>query len=475
MGAAAPFVLMGRERDALPRVESEGARIILAIPLAFAVAHGDNGLASGLPPVRTKGHVMASSRPRLSQSAPTTPSASGKKAQAPPARRLNQFDPQTQAAAAQSVQTATAQAEAVKAETYRKSGITSAMLQLQGQMSDLYVSAQAASANASALVAEPGQAGAENINGSYLGLIEKRGRRTGEIGLVMTVRAKQDEDAVAPQFLFPPSELVGGERVRIDVRGVGPIIAQQGFQSRETPARYGASIGFLEHGTGTLGCLVATSGNDLCILSNNHVLADAVGAPTLSPIVQPGDFEHTASGVIGFLTRIQSLNLVTAGDSAPNRVDCALALTTFKDCIPRLHGDIPFVGSPTGAFPRMPVIKQGRTTGHTEGQVIGLNGNPRVGYEPRNSPPMFGDFFQTDGQGRRVGEQIVLEGFNGPLSLKGDSGSLILGFVDGEFHPIGLLFAGTLDGAITWANPIDLVMQALGIAEILDPGFPIEE
>ncbi len=338
------------------------------------------------------------------------------------------------------------------------------MIELQTHLNEKFSS----SGDASAQAVGPGMVGSENINGSYVGLIEKNNRATGEIGVVITVRVKHDLANIAPQFVIPESETVRGEKIRVDVRVVGVPIAQQGFQTREIPALYGASIGLASVGaTGTLGCLVATSDNDLCILSNNHVLANVNRAPLGSAVIQPGNAVVVSKGIIGHLKRFHAINLVNAGQSASNQVDAALAFTSFKDCLPQLHGDIPFLGSTRAATTRMPVIKQGQTTGHTEGNVIGLNAIITIPYGPGINQPPFGTFTN----------QIVLQGNNGPLSQRGDSGSLILGLIDGTFHPIGLLFAGGTDEfgrTVTWANPIDLVMAALDIDQILDPSFPID-
>ena len=392
-------------------------------------------------------------------SVPVAPSATS--------RRLNQFDRKAQAATANSAQAATAQAEAIRAETYRMSGISQAMLDLQAHLTEQYTSAQNATGPTAQTVTS-GLVGAENNNGSYIGLIEKKDRVTGEIGVVLTVRTKHDLNEIAPQFVIPESESVRGEKIRVDVRAVGTPIAQQGYRVREIPALYGASIGLASLGaTGTLGCLVATSDNDLCILSNNHVLADLNRAALGSEVIQPGNADGGTQGIIGHLKKFHPMNLVNSGQSFPNQIDAALAITSFKDCIPGLHGDLPFVGSTRAASVRLPVIKQGRTTDHTEGRVIGLNASLTVGYGPSNNPAPFGSF--TD--------QIVVEGMNGPFSRAGDSGSVIFGFFDGVFHPIGLLFAGGTDNAgrvVTWANPIDIVMQTMGIDQILDPSYPID-
>ena len=87
--------------------------------------------------------------------------------------------------------------------------------------------------------------------------------------------------------------------------------------------------------------------------------------------------------------------------------------------------------------------KHGRTTGHTVGVVADISADVRV---------RFGDRFAW------FEDQIVVKSNgSGLFSQRGDSGSLI---VDAETRdPVALLFAGSEDGEITIANPINLVLQ----------------
>jgi hypothetical protein len=90
------------------------------------------------------------------------------------------------------------------------------------------------------------------------------------------------------------------------------------------------------------------------------------------------------------------------------------------------------------------VMKYGRTTGATTGNVVGLNATVNVGY--------------SRGTARFVG-QIIIRG-KGKFSDSGDSGSLI---VNGNRRPVGLLFAGSSNG-YTIANKIGDVLAALGVS-----------
>jgi hypothetical protein len=392
---------------------------------------------------------------------PDVPTPTGDEGQPPTGgRRIREWEPATPQAA----QAVSAGLDAA----YRKSGITAAMLTAQKQVHERLHGLQALAMGAQA--AARGLSGPENIVGTYLGEKWEGGRPTGKLGVVVMVRTKQaDEAKVAPAFLVGQSEAVGSESVPLDVRVVGDPVPHEGFQSREVPAAYGASIGLAAVGaTGTLGCLVRTNDDRLCILSNNHVLADVNKAQPGAAVVQPGNADNAgAQGVIANLVKFVPLNLSNVGPSAPNRVDGALAWTRYEYCVPRLHNtEVVFNASTRLPTLNMVVMKEGRTTGYTKGIVIGLNASVTIGYglsRPGSPPtPPYGSFTG----------QIVLQGlFGDDFSQAGDSGSLVLG-LDGEaYHPIGLLFAGgqpQTGPAITWANPIDEVLAALEVAEILD-------
>ncbi|HZU36746.1 MAG TPA: hypothetical protein VFA18_12585 [Gemmataceae bacterium] len=67
--------------------------------------------------------------------------------------------------------------------------------------------------------------------------------------------------------------------------------------------------------------------------------------------------------------------------------------------------------------------------------------------------------------GAEVRDQIGIRGMQGPFSMPGDSGSLIV--TAATKQPVGLLFAGSSDNSITFANPIAAVKAALGIDRIV--------
>ena len=148
------------------------------------------------------------------------------------------------------------------------------------------------------------------------------------------------------------------------------------------PARPGYSIGHFRITAGTFGCLV----RDTCppcrihILSNNHVLADSNSAAIGDPILQPGrhDGGTVASDTIARLTRFVPIRF---GDpDRYNLIDAALATPgDLRDVIASVVG----LGIPNGveeATLGLDVVKSGRTTQTTAGQVTGIDATVAVNY-----------------------------------------------------------------------------------------------
>jgi hypothetical protein len=97
------------------------------------------------------------------------------------------------------------------------------------------------------------------------------------------------------------------------------------------------------------------------------------------------------------------------------------------------------------------VFKFGRTTLFTRGMItaFGLDNLP-VNYAPRGQPPRIYSF---DNQIEIVGRPGL------PFSRGGDSGSLIL---DAGRRAVALLFAGSDETGVTYANPIHAVLSWCG-------------
>jgi hypothetical protein len=236
----------------------------------------------------------------------------------------------------------------------------------------------------------------------------------------------------------------------------------------------GASIGHYKTTTGTFSCLVRR-GEELLILSNNHVLANTNDCEEWDPILQPGpadggtehdriarlaryvpiEFESGPSdcsvaglaadllnSVAGALGSRHQLEPVKKSASV-NRVDAALAKPLSPNSV---TNEILGIGVPTGvgtASLGTAVQKSGRTTGYTQGTITQVDATVRIDY---------------------YGPQALFTGqlVASPMSQGGDSGAAIL---DMDRHVVGLLFAGS--NAVTILNPIEEVRSALGVDLVL--------
>src|SRR5262249_28168666 len=99
--------------------------------------------------------------------------------------------------------------------------------------------------------------------------------------------------------------------------------------------------------------------------------------------------------------------------------------------------------------------KNGRTTQSTIGIVTDMGINISVPY----------DDFPT---GAEMRDQIAIRGVTGPFSKPGDSGSIIV--TNGTKQPVALLFSGSIDNSVTFGNPIQAVIELLGIDRFVGGG-----
>jgi hypothetical protein len=242
--------------------------------------------------------------------------------------------------------------------------------------------------------------------------------------------------AVAPQIDGVPTDVVEVGEVRACV-----------FTQRHRPAPCGSSVGHVGVTAGTMGCLcVLESNNRLCMLSNNHVLANVNNAQRGAPIVQPGvrDFGRMPNDRIAVLEDFVPINF-----AGRNAVDAAVAWTSVDNgLVVASHHTFTMNPQPAVARQQMSVRKCGRTTGDTLGFVRAMAADVNVQYG--NLTAQFVN-------------QIVVQGFAGAFSDPGDSGSIVVEALDKR--PIGLLFAG--GRGFTFVNPMETVMSALGIRELV--------
>lgn len=241
---------------------------------------------------------------------------------------------------------------------------------------------------------------------------------------------------------------------RVDKRAKKTNGGAPWYELNTRPLLIGSSVGHVKVTAGTIGGFVRR-GNAVCILSNNHVLADEDRAKQGDRIIQRAAFDggrHPADDVARLRHWIRfkkaGVNLVDAAlaaidDGIEYDLGRLRALVGGKDR--RLAG----LGDETldeGAI----VHKVGRTTGATKGRVTAFDlDNVVVNYDIGN--------LRFDGQ-------IEIEGTGSkPFSDGGDSGSLI---VNADMQAVALLFAGSESGGrnhmgLTFANPIHRVLQNL--------------
>lgn len=300
-----------------------------------------------------------------------------------------------------------------------------------------------------------------NVQGVAIGFKERNGRRTKEVVVVVYVAKKLPESQLVTKHVVPKAIDVGGRDVKTDV-------IQKKFEALELvsfdrPIKPGYSISHPDVTAGTLG-FFARRHNQLCLISNAHVIANTNDGKIGDPAYYPGTYDGgSEKDTIGYLVAtvpiemiestcpiaIFAVNLVNKLlakafrtripkpiREITNRVDCAASLVAEGV---EIDEEIYKIGKPTGleqAVLGMKVQKSGRTTEYTEGTIIGIEATIQVGYS----------------KGTAIFEGQIISDIP---SAGGDSGSAILT----HNKLVGLLFAG--GEGITIMNPIEDVFQAL--------------
>jgi hypothetical protein len=364
---------------------------------------------------------------------PTTPPSEEGPA-TPPAREssLIQYDPHAPAARPASVQVQTT-ADTIHPHDDWKRARDELERKLGGHRAR--ISAYA--------TASPDSAGRENILGFAVGLRYASNALTGHLAVKVFVRDKLPMERVSPAARIP-SQVAG---FPTDVEEITDVILHSFAQRYPRPVPCGVSISNINlPGSGTLGCLVVLNNGKLCMLSNNHVLANENSANIGDAIIQPGNAEPVEGDqTIGTLENF--IPIAATG----NLVDCAVALTSFAMVDPK-HVSYQLTPTPVEPTIGMTVVKDGRTTQSTVGMITDLHVNISVGYDPFPA-------------GAEMRDQVGIRGIQDPFSMPGDSGSLIV--TAGTKQPVALLFAGASDNSLTFGNPIQAVMAALGISRFV--------
>jgi len=308
----------------------------------------------------------------------------------------------------------------------------------------------------------------KNVLATGVGYKVVNGQVSSELSVICSVEQKLAKSQLSPKDKIPAE--MGG--VATDVVQSGRFRALALPTDRFRPAPGGISIGHYEITAGTFSCLVKR-GNELFILSNNHVLANSNAAQKGDAILQPGPIDggtlandqiatledfvpivfpgggsscklanvagavfNVTSGLMGSHARMQ----VITTRAVENLVDAAIARPLNPADV---GADIFQIGTINGVAEGvlgMAVQKSGRTTGHTQDVIRQIDVTVNVQYGSQTAT---------------FSDQLIA----GPMSQGGDSGSAIL---SDQKELVGLLFAGS--GNSTIMNRIQNVFTQLNLS-----------
>lgn len=322
----------------------------------------------------------------------------------------------------------------------------------------------------------------DNVVACGVGYKIRGTQQTSTPSVIVSVTRKLPPDQIHPSALIPPTI----QNVPTDVVETGEISGLAvNRMAAMRPARPGVSVGNATGTTGTIGCVVRR-GDQLFILSNNHVLGNLNDAHPGDPILQPGTADGgTLSDQIGTFVQLTPITFMdeaqaasaasSAGAQSAEPSGCAAILQTLLKNLsnPQPHTTVVAPPPPTasgnlidaaiaapmnnslldpaivdiGTPPQgiaaaslaMQVFKSGRTSGVTEGVVTQVDVDVNVKYGDRTA---------------RFSNQIMMT----PFSQPGDSGSLILDF---QRNAVALLFSGST--LVTVGTPIQAVLAALNV------------
>lgn len=308
------------------------------------------------------------------------------------------------------------------------------------------------------LIARPGVVGVD------IDEKETGGEKTGEMSIVVFVQEKKPRSRLAKGTAVP-AEIDG---VKTDVRELvielQPVMRQVDGEPSVDAADYPTLAGGMSIGprrslflappdapapgsyvfVGTLGAMVSDRATGATMaLTNFHVACLDTTWSVGDRQVQPSLVDDSSGADFGSLTRgVLSENV----DGAVITVDPGQAWT------PSVTGVGDVAGSATATV-GMAVQKRGRTTEHTFGTVVSTDFTVQVPYRG------IGD--------RTFRRQLRIDpdtSQNARFSNGGDSGSVIL---DSSRNVVGLLFAGAVDGSMTFANPVQAALDELGVDLLL--------
>ncbi|WP_343548002.1 hypothetical protein [Ralstonia sp.] len=223
-----------------------------------------------------------------------------------------------------------------------------------------------------------------------------------------------------------------------------------------------------EASAGTLGALVIDSQQQLYGLSNNHVTGgcnhSAPGLPILAPGVKDVTADVISPFTIGYHHQVLPYAVGTSGNvDITLNTDAAIFKIANPTLVSSLQGGT--FDTPTQAVAPvegMRVAKVGRTTGYTEGQIVGRVLRPLKVKAASPANQFEGRIWFPNA--------FVIHGDQREFSEAGDSGALVVSLNDdGTKSAVGLVFCGGADSKAPGNKrslivPLAPILQRLGVS-----------
>jgi S1-C subfamily serine protease len=310
----------------------------------------------------------------------------------------------------------------------------------------------------------------QNVVATGIGYKTVAGKSTPDLAIVCSVDSKKPVSKLQMSDIIPARI----QNIPTDVKATGTFRAFNLPTGRFRPMPGGCSISHPEVSAGTLGCWVQ-KGDQLYLLSNNHVIANSNEANIGDVIIQPGSYDgginpgdiiaelsdfipigfqeetkasaynlakwitsfmNGLSKLMGSQTRLKAYRI----QQRNNKTDCAIAKPLSTEDIAMEILQIGRIEAIKEAELGMEIKKSGRTTGLTSGAIEQIDVTVSVSYG-YNKTAVFTD-------------QLLA----GAMSQGGDSGSAV---VDLHNNLVGLLYAGSETS--TLINRIQNVFNELKI------------
>lgn len=212
-------------------------------------------------------------------------------------------------------------------------------------------------------------------------------------------------------------------------------------------------------GAGTLGCIVKDATGQLYGLTNNHVSGNCSYSNKGEKILAPGQIDILVDHIDPFTIghHFKSATFIPGvpdNIDTSNNSDAALIKIINADKVSSYQGSA--YDTPNEVIELqagMLVEKVGRSTGHTQGLVVGeVLGKFQCGYTVHGVGTLAAWFDNV------FAVKSSVENFSEP----GDSGSLVVANVNGARKAVGILFAGDQQGN-TYILPLNKILENFGV------------